>query len=106
MFDSKYYKKRFVYLYETGDLTLLEMNWVRNEAYIFSINKEDESKIDIRVRELEYRPLIDENLTPLKDFLIEYGYTKEDFSNKLTRTNKIIHELHKIGKEKSKVLKK
>ena len=108
MFDSKYYKKRFVYKHDTGDLSLLEMNYSRKEAYIFLVDKEDSSKIDIYLRRLDYNPIEVENLIPLKDFLIQHGYSNEEFSNRLTRTRKIINEIDKINesKEEEKVLKK
>ena len=104
MFGSRYYRGKFIYE-NNGKLFLFEFNVGRNEAYILSIDENND--VDIRLRSLFNNPIRDnEVLIPLSIYLMNNGYTDNDFRNPFTRTKKILDELKEKNKEKVLTKKK
>lgn len=109
MFDSKYYKKRYIYpLEDNGYRAMIEIVPRIHEYFIYLPDNEKEGEYAIYSRDLDKRHLEFEKLIPLKAFLIENGYTDTDFANPFRRTKKIVNELDKINiaeKEKTYIKK-
>ena len=98
MFDSRYYKNKFVYTDGQGHLALLEPHYDIREAYSMTLKEDDPSQIEYRVLRMPY----DLKSTPLGIFLIEHNYSPSDFRNPFTRTFRIVSELHAIEEERRK----
>lgn len=98
MFDSKYYKNRYIYPLEgTGYRAMIEIVPRIRECFIFVPDLEKEGEYAIYSRKLENNGVDFEKLIPLKSFLIENGYTDEDFTNPFRRTKRLVNEIHKIN---------
>ena len=104
MFSGRYYRGKFVYE-KNGDLFLFEYNSGRHEAYILSLDENND--IDIRLRSLFTNPIKDsETIIPLSIYLMNNGYTEDDFTNPFKRTKKILSELKGMKKEEKVLIKK
>lgn len=98
MFDKKYYKNKYI-CKDYGKFCLFEINNFRNQAYIMFVA--DDGKMDIRLRDLSVKPISkEEELIPLKDYLIGNGYTEMDFLNPFNRTRTIVREIDKLNNQK------
>lgn len=104
MFSGRYYRGKFVYE-KNGDLFLFEYNSGRHEAYILSLDENND--IDIRLRSLFTNPIKNsETIIPLSIYLMNNGYTEDDFTNPFKRTKKILSELKEKNEEKVLTKKK
>ena len=109
MFNSKYFKTRFIYeLEETGYKVLMEPNYKRRECFVFIPDAEKEGNYLIYLRKLDKKPLDSKRIYALDEFLLSYGYSDYDFINPFNRTKKLVQELDKINnleKDKAKIKK-
>jgi len=109
MFDSRYYRDRFVYeLEEVNYKAMVEMNIRRGECYIYVPDLQNPGDYAIYRRKFKNSPIKRERIVTLKSFLEERGYTDNDFKNPIGRTKKIVNELDKINiveKEKTYIKK-
>ena len=107
MFDSSYYKNRFVYRFENDEYkAMIELNKSRGEYYIYLPDIEKPGDYAIYLRKLKTRPLNPERIESLEDVLSSHGFTDRDFINPFGRTRKIVNVLdviNKLQKENSKI---
>ena len=99
MFNSKYYKNRFVYRLENNNYkAMIEVNKGRGEYYIFLPTDEITDDYAIYLRKFKTKPLDPERIESLKDVLSSHGFTDRDFLNPFGRTKKIVNVLDAINK--------
>jgi len=98
MFDSKYYKTRFIYQLEGSEYkALVEPNYHRNEVFVFLPDEQKQGEYLICLRKLHKKPLDSDRMIALDSFLLENGYTDLDFVNPFNRTKKIVQVLDVIN---------
>ena len=105
MFNSRYYKNRFVYELENGYKAMIELNGARREYYYFLPNDDEKIGYDILIRKFDKKPINYEKIQPLGVRLEEYGFTDKDFSNPFGRTRKIVQVLDAINELEMKIQK-
>ena len=98
MFDSKYYKNRYIYELENGYKAMIELNLHRCEYFYFLPNNESKDGYDIFLRKLRKNPLQPEKIESLGTFLETNGYTDKDFASPFKRTKKIVSAIDLINK--------
>ena len=98
MFDSRYYKNRYVYELENGYKAMIELNLFREEYYYYLPNNDSKYGYDIFLRKLSKKPLQPEKMESLSIFLKTNGYTDRDFANPFKRTKRIIDSIDVINR--------
>lgn len=102
MFNSNYYKNRFIRTNDKGIHTLYETYYSFPdglEMFRFEISSESDEYEIYLVHKSNQLLKEGEKDTSLSDFLGEYGYTKKEFANPFNRTKKILMELKKINEQ-------
>ncbi len=99
MFDSIYYKNKFVVTNKDGINTLYELILRLDGDEFFKHTISDDGEFETYLmNQVRMKPILDKNkVTPLKIFLIDNGYTRNDFINPFGRTNRIVSEIDKIN---------
>ena len=101
MLEKGIFRNRFVIKYNSGDFSLLEFNYARNEGYVYV---SDGEKVDIYLKNFFVNPIKDSDyFVSLKQFFEERNINESEFKNPFTRRSKIIKTLDDINKEKNKV---
>ena len=110
MFDSCYYKRKYIYELEDGYKCMIELNPSRREYYYFLPSKDAKEGYDIFLRNVDQKPINPDKIESLGKLLQKHGFTDRDFANPFGRTRKlvtvidVINELQKKT-EKTKIKK-
>lgn len=100
MFDTNYYKSRFVRTNNEGINALYEVFYSFPDGLEMFRHEMNNDEHEIYLVHKNNQILKDgERDTNLGDFLTEYGYTNGDFSNPFNRTKKILTEIKKINEQ-------
>lgn len=98
MFNSKFFRKKFVYTLEGSEYkALAETDLRRGDCYIFLPEKEITDGYGIYLRKLNRKPLDIDRIESLGDILEKHGFTDRDFINPFGRIEKIVNALHQIN---------
>lgn len=110
MFDSRYYRNRYIYELETGYKAMIELNRSRGEYYCYLPNENDKYGYDIILRKFRKKQLDVEKIESLSSLLSKHGFTDRDFINPIGRTRKLVSTIDVINtiemKEKKTMIKK
>lgn len=111
MFDSRYYKKKFVCVSEDGKYTLCDVSdTLDGKEYCKYVPDEDKpGEYGIYLLRNPKETFKNCHITPLRTFLKNKGYTDKDFINPFCRTKRIVNEIASINiinQNKNKVKQK